>query len=176
MYLRFQSRSASLSYLYKIKNYGPHPLSAIMPVHSLESLWLNIEGLKNALGFLSIFVLLIALISLLVTLNTNLIERVAEMMIYRSLDMNRSFIVRLLLLESILLSIIAILVSYGSLFLIQMSTANYLQSKFGILVEVTFLQKSDILICIIFLALAGLIALILATRLYAAKFRTSFAD
>lgn len=154
------SRSAVFSEQRAINQYRAEPLLAILPGVALQELWSLVGVAESALMIVSAFVVIAGLVNLISVLFAGLNERRREMAILRSCGASPHHIFRLLTTESIVLTILGLLIGLVSHVLIVFIAQIWMQQQYGIEVTPGFPKAGDWrLLGIIFVAslFAGLL-------------------
>ena len=130
--LGLHSRLSTFHMQRSINNYRQEPLLAILPGLTLQELWQVFRVLENALLAVSALVALSSLIGLLTLMLTNLNERRREMSILRAVGARPMHIFILLCLESMLITLLSIVVGVLGFYLLQTLAAPLIQQHYGI--------------------------------------------
>lgn len=142
------------------------PLTAIMPGATLQDLWRTLSGFERALSVVSLFVLLAGLLGMLATILATLRERRREMAVLRSIGAGPGTIFFLLVSETLLLTLVGILLGVAMLYGAIFALAPWIQASFGVVVELGGISAAEWLRMGIVLAAGLLISLIPAWRAY----------
>ncbi|RUO24270.1 ABC transporter permease [Aliidiomarina minuta] len=126
-----------------INTWTQEPLTAIMPGATLQELWRTLSVFERTLAIVSGFVLLTGLMGMLATLLASLQERRREMAVLRSLGAGPGTIFGLLVSEAMLLTSAGILLGIGLLYGLLLSLMPWLQSSFGIMIELGGLSGTE---------------------------------
>lgn len=167
-----QSRPRAVFMQREINTYRDEPLTAIMPGSTLQELWRTLSGFETALSIVSGFVLLTGLIGMLATLLASLRERRREMAVLRAIGAGPKTIFSLLVSEAVFLTAIGIAVGVALLYGLILALAPWIQSSFGIVVELGTISPEEWQRMGIVLAASFVISCIPAWRAY----RNSLAD
>ncbi|MCH8502375.1 MAG: ABC transporter permease [Aliidiomarina sp.] len=167
-----QSRPRAVFMQREINTYRDEPLTAIMPGSTLQELWRTLSGFETALSIVSGFVLLTGLIGMLATLLASLRERRREMAVLRAIGAGPKTIFSLLVSEAVFLTAIGIAVGVGLLYGLILALAPWIQTSFGIVVELGTISPEEWQRMGIVLAASFVISCIPAWRAY----RNSLAD
>ena len=155
-----------------INTYRSEPLLAILPGVALQELWGLVSVAEIALMIVSVIVVIAGLVNLMSVLLAGLNERRREMAVLRSVGARPVHVFMLLCIESALLALGGIIAGLALHYLIAGIGSLYLQDRFGLAVNLTLPQASEIKI-LVAVALAGLVAgMIPALQAY----RKSLAD
>lgn len=167
-----QSRPRAVFMQREINTYRDEPLTAIMPGSTLQELWRTLSGFETALSIVSGFVLLTGLIGMLATLLASLRERRREMAVLRAIGAGPKTIFSLLISEAVFLTTIGIAVGVALLYGLILALAPWIQTSFGIVVELGTISPEEWQRMGIVLAASFVISCIPAWRAY----RNSLAD
>ncbi|MGX5914931.1 ABC transporter permease [Aliidiomarina sp. Khilg15.8] len=126
-----------------INTWGQEPLTAIMPGATLQELWRTLNVFEKTLSVVSGFVLLTGLMGMLATLIASLQERRREMAVLRSLGAGPGTVFMLLVSEAMLLTAAGIAVGVGLLYGLMLALAPWLQSSFGVVIEIGGLSAAE---------------------------------
>ncbi|MEZ4814989.1 MAG: ABC transporter permease [Bdellovibrionota bacterium] len=107
-FIGLKSRLSVFSLQNKINNDDIEPLTALMPGIALRDLWTTLGKAEIAFRILGFLVLVTNLLTLLLLLLSSLQERRREMAIYRALGAGPFFMGKLLLYESLLLTLMGV--------------------------------------------------------------------
>ena len=164
--LGLQSRPRAIFMQREINTYRPEPLTAIMPGATLQDLWRTLSGFERALSVVSGFVLLAGLLGMLATILASLRERRREMAVLRSIGAGPGTIFTLLVSETVVLTLAGIAVGIGMLYGFIFALAPYIQSNFGVVVELGGISSAEWLRIAIVLGAGFVISLIPAWQAY----------
>lgn len=126
-----------------INTWGQEPLTAIMPGATLQELWRTLNVFERTLSVVSGFVLLTGLMGMLATLIASLQERRREMAVLRSLGAGPGTVFMLLVSEAMLLTVTGIGVGVALLYGLMLGMAPWLQSSFGVVIEIGGLSAAE---------------------------------
>lgn len=126
-----------------INTWNQEPMTAIMPGATLQELWRTLSVFERTLSIVSGFVLLTGLMGMLATLLASLQERRREMAVLRSLGAGPGTIFGLLVSEAMLLTSAGILLGIGLLYGMMLSLVPWLQSSFGIMIQLGGLSATE---------------------------------
>ncbi len=171
-FVGLQSKPRAIFMQREINTYREEPLTAIMPGSTLHELWRTLSGFERALSVVSGFVLLAGLLGMLATILASLRERRREMAVLRSIGAGPGTIFTLLVSETMVLTLAGMAVGVGLLYGFIFTLAPWIQSSFGIVVELSGISNAEWLrLAIVFVA-GFFISLIPAWRAY----RNSLSD
>lgn len=138
--LGLHSRMSTFQLQRGINRYSKEPLMAILPGLALQELWGMFSVFEKALIAISGLVVFSGLIGLLTLLLNGLNERRREMAILRSVGARPLHILTLLMLESLIVTIVSIILGVLMLYLVMLLGAPLLQQEFGLRIELTSLS------------------------------------
>jgi putative ABC transport system permease protein len=155
-----------------INEYRAEPLLAIIPGVTLQQLWQLMSLAENAFYAISLAMIAVGLFGLMTMLLTGMNERRREMAILRALGARPWQLFLLLMLESGLIGLLALITGAVFLVFFVVATAPVMQSQFGIQVHISWPSL------LVTKALAGycLIALVLGLIPGWKAYRQSLAD
>lgn len=140
-----------------INTYREEPLLAVLPGVALQELWNLVGVAERALKIVSICVVVAGLINLISVLLAGLNERRREMAVLRSAGARPRHVFLLLCIESAVLTLGGIVAGLVLHYLLSGLGSLYLQQRFGLSVNLTLPDSSDINI-LFAIAVAGLFA------------------
>ncbi|WP_315982868.1 ABC transporter permease [Aliamphritea spongicola] len=148
-----KSKVATFQLQRAVNNYRKEPLLAILPGVALQELWGMLNVAENAMLVISACVVFSGLFGMLTVLLSGLNERRREMAILRSVGARPAHIYCLLVMETCLLTVLGILLGTGLLFLALAAGLNFLETEFGLYLQLTWLSLHELgLLGIIFIA------------------------
>ena len=148
-----KSKVATFQLQRAVNNYRKEPLLAILPGVALQELWGMLNVAENAMLVISACVVFSGLFGMLTVLLSGLNERRREMAILRSVGARPAHIYCLLVMETCLLTVLGILLGTGLLFLALAAGLNFLETEFGLYLQLTWLSLHEVsLLGIIFIA------------------------
>lgn len=161
------SKRDVLSLQSEINRYKDEPLTAASPAFTLVNLWSIMGNVETVLFVISIFVVIIGLISMLLVLFAGIRERRREMAIFRSMGASIRHIYALILGESLLISIGGVLLGAILMALSTFFVSPLLESKYGIMLRTGWSFNTQELLILFLVILAGsLIGIIPAYRMH----------
>ena len=149
-----------------INEYPEEALSSILPGVALQELWRIIGIVENLLLGISIVVIFTTLIGMTAIVFSSLNERRREMAIWRAMGASPSIIIGLLMIEAFIIAVLSAIVSTILLFVLLYLLQPWIDSTYGILVNIEMLSLEDILIFVYFILAAMLVSLVPAIRAY----------
>ena len=143
--LGLESQISTLQVQRWINEYTEEPLLAILPGVALTQLWQLIGNLENLLRGISVLVFVSSLMGLNAMLLASMRERRREIDILRCIGAPSSFILTLLVVESLLILTIGVLIAFGGL-LTAITLANtVLVTELGILLSLNIFSSSSLI-------------------------------
>ena len=149
-----------------INEYTEEALSSILPGVALQELWRIVGIVENLLLGISIVVIFTTLIGMTAIVFSGLNERRREMAIWRAMGASPSIIIGLLMIEAFIIAVLSAIVSTILLFVLLYLLQPWIDSTYGILVNIEMLSLEDILIFVYFILAAMLVSLVPAIRAY----------
>jgi len=149
-----------------INEYPEEALSSILPGVALQELWRIVGIVENLLLGISIVVIFTTLIGMTAIVFSSLNERRREMAIWRAMGASPSIIIGLLMIEAFIIAVLSAIVSTILLFVLLYLLQPWIDSTYGILVNIEMLSLEDILIFVYFILAAMLVSLVPAIRAY----------
>ena len=149
-----------------INEYPEEALSSILPGVALQELWRIVGIVENLLLGISIVVIFTTLIGMTAIVFSSLNERRREMAIWRAMGASPSIIIGLLMIEAFIVAVLSAIVSTILLFVLLYLLQPWIDSTYGILVNIEMLSLEDILIFVYFILAAMLVSLVPAIRAY----------
>lgn len=163
-FVRTKSRIEILRLQRYINEYKDEPLLAVIPGVVLSELWQSLSMFENVLKALSFLVMLVGLLSMLIAIMTSLNERRREMAILRALGASLKHISSLIVFETALLSVSAIVLACIVKMGLELVLGPWLQTRFGLYLQGSFFSLNEILYMGLMLTAALLMSLIPAVR------------
>ena len=149
-----------------INEYPEEALSSILPGVALHELWRIVGIVENLLLGISIVVIFTTLIGMTAIVFSSLNERRREMAIWRAMGASPSIIIGLLMIEAFIIAVLSAIVSTFLLFTLLYLLQPWIDSTYGILVNIEMLSLEDIFIFVYFILAAMLVSLVPAIRAY----------
>jgi len=166
------NRAAALAVQRAVNEYGPEPLTAILPGVTLQEVWEITGVVERTLFAVSVLVVLVGLAGMLVALLTSLGERRREMAVLRAVGARPGHVFGLILGEAALVTLAGIVVGVAALGAGLALAQDAIAARFGLLLPVAWPSARECAL-LAAVALAGvLIGLLPAWRCY----RQSLAD
>jgi putative ABC transport system permease protein len=165
-FVRLKNRVDVLRIQREINNDRQEPLSAVIPSVVVHELWETVGTVERALRILSLCILVVSLLSMLSILMATLNERRREMSILRALGASPRKLAGLLVIESSLITLSALL---GGLLLqsaVSVLLGSWLRNKFGLFLGTYWMNFNEFLSLGLILLVGTIVGLIPAWRVY----------
>ena len=107
VYVGMKSKRRIFQLVEDVEDYGPEPLTAVLPGVTLSQLWVLVGSAEQALQLLAILIVVVALAGQITLLLATLDLRRREIAIYRALGAQPGLIGGLLVLEALVIGLIA---------------------------------------------------------------------
>lgn len=159
-FLRTKNRIETLKLQRQINEYKSEPLLAVIPGVVLSELWQTLSSVEKVLKAISFLVMLVGLMSMLIALMTSLNERRREMAILRVLGASLKHILGLIVLETFVLTLLAVALACVLKILTEFILGPWLQVKYGLYLEAPLFSLTEFLYIGIMLVLGVAISLI----------------
>lgn len=159
-FLRTKNRIDTLRLQRWINEYTEEPLLAAIPGVVLSDLWQTLASIEQVLKGISFLVMVVGLMSMLIALMTSLNERRREMSILRALGASLKHVLGLIMLETALLSFVAILSACLIKVLLEFCLGPWVQSRYGLYLQDPRFSAAEILYMAIMFVSALLISFI----------------
>lgn len=163
-FLRTKNRIETLRLQRWINEYQSEPLLAVIPGAVLAELWSTLSMVEKILKALSFLVMLVGLFSMLIAIMTSLNERRREMAILRAMGASLKNILGLILAETFIIAMLAIIFSCTFKVLLEWSLGPWLQSRFGLYLQSPIFSFNELLYLALMLMSALAVSLIPAWR------------
>ncbi|MET0062268.1 MAG: ABC transporter permease [Candidatus Thiodiazotropha endolucinida] len=167
-----KSKIATFRLQREINDYRKEPLLAVLPGVALQQLWDLISVAENALLIITVLVVAVGLIGILTVMLASLNERRREMAILRSVGARPGHILLLVTGESLLLSLVGIVLGLLLLYAGLMLAQSYIETGYGLHLPIGLPSNREWLI----LGLIGTSALIIGLIPGYRAYRYSLAD
>ena len=157
-FLRTKNRIETLKLQREINDYKAEPLLAVIPGVVLSELWQSLSTVGKVLQAISFLVMLIGLMSMLIALMTSLNERRREMAILRVLGASLKHILGLILLETFVLTSLAIFGACLLKIVVEWILGPWLQVKYGLYLEAPLFSQVEIIYVFLMMSLSLVIS------------------
>ena len=149
-----------------INEYPEEALSSILPGVALQELWRIVGVVENLLLSISIVVIFTTLVGMAAIVFSSLNERRREMAIWRAMGASPKIVIGLLMLEALIISVLSVMVSVIFIYTLLFFMQPWIDSNYGILVNVEMISSKDILIFMLFIIASLIVSLLPALRAY----------
>ena len=163
-FLRTKNRIETLKLQRTINDYKAEPLLAVIPGVVLSELWQSLGSLEKILKAISFLVMLVGLMSMLIAIMTSLNERRREMAILRVLGASLIQILNLILLETFILTAIAVGLACLMKVALEWVFAPWLQTKYGLYLQSPSFAATEITYIVLMMGSALAISVIPGIR------------
>jgi putative ABC transport system permease protein len=141
-------------------------LMGVMPGVALDDLWSTMEVAENALLIISLGVLLTTILGITATLLVSLENRRRELAIFRAIGAKPYQLLRLVLFEALLISLIGIALGWLILQIAIMLSADYFRTTWGVVTSIGLPTSHDLLSLLALVIVVLLCACIPAIKAY----------
>ncbi len=159
-FLRTKNRIETLRLQRFINEYQQEPLLAAIPGVVLSELWQTLSAVEQILKGISFLVMAVGLMSMLIALMTSLNERRREMSILRALGASLKHVLGLIMLETFILSALAIAAACILKVLMEWIFGPWIQSNYGLYLQDPKFSITEIVYMLIMLLSALVISFI----------------
>lgn len=159
-FLRTRNRIDTLRLQRWINEYRQEPLLAVIPGVVLSELWQTLASVEKILKGISFLVMAVGLMSMLIALMTSLNERRREMSILRALGASLKHVLGLIMLETFLLSLLAVLSACAIKIFLEATLGAWIQSTYGLYLQNPIFSMPEIFYMIVMISSALLISFI----------------
>lgn len=163
-FLRTKNRIETLKLQRTINDYKAEPLLAVIPGVVLSELWQSLGSLEKILKAISFLVMLVGLMSMLIAIMTSLNERRREMAILRVLGASLIQILNLILLETFILTALAVGLACLMKLTLEWLFAPWLQTKYGLYLQSPSFSGTEIVYIVLMMGSALTISIIPGIR------------
>ena len=118
-----------------INTFRAEPLMAVIPSQGFEELWQVTGTVETLLRAVSVFVVIVGLVSILVSILTSLNERRREMSILRAVGAGPGHVFALLLIEAVLIALIGAVAGVGLVYGLFLLLAPWVANTYGIVLS-----------------------------------------
>ena len=155
-----ENRAQTFQLQREINEYRDEPMSAILPGATLSDFWRTISPVERVLFVISGFVLIAGLLGMLTTVLSTLNERRREIAVLRAIGASGRHVVMLIVLETLLVVTAGCLLGVGALYGLMAAARPAVARRFGIDLELTALDSTQLSIIGGVIGAAVLVALI----------------
>jgi len=150
----------------EVSNYAKEPLLGVMPGVALEQLWQVVNVAEKSLLAVSAMVVVVGLSGLVAVILAGLNERRRELAILRSVGAKPRDIFFLLTSEGLFVTIFGIILGVALLALLTIFLSPIAQSRYGIVIQATFISIDEFKLLAIVLGVGLLASLVPGYRAY----------
>ncbi|MEM1152719.1 MAG: ABC transporter permease [Pseudomonadota bacterium] len=165
-FLGLNSKLATFRVQREINGFAQEPLMAILPGVALSELWQMMGTFENVLRFISLLVLVAAVLGLGAVLLASVRERRHEINLLRVLGAPPSYLFLLLELEALLISLAGTLLGVISLYVCLLLAKDRLSTTVGLHLDPSVLTAGGLMIMLLVLGAGLVAAAIPALRIY----------
>lgn len=165
-FLKLKNRVDILSLQRDINNFEGEPLSAVIPSVVVNDLWQTLSAVEKALRVLGLCILVVSLLSMISILMATLNERRREMSILRALGGSPQQLAGLLVLESSLITLAALVLGVVLQIFVVFSMQAWLKDKYGLFIGVGVPSGSELQHLLVIGVLGCLVGFLPAWRVY----------
>lgn len=163
-FLRTKNRIEILKLQRWINEYKDEPLLAVIPGVVLSEMWTSLSMVETVLKSISFLVMVVGLFSMLISIMTSLNERRREMAVLRALGASLKNVLGFILMETVLLSLSAIIISCIFKIILELLFGPWLQSNYGLYLQPPIFSFNEVMYLVIMLVSSLLISFIPAVR------------
>lgn len=164
--VRTKMRFETIGLQREINSYPQEPMMAIIPGVTLAEMWRTIGYAETALRLVSTCVIIVGLLGMMISIYSTLESRRREISIFRAVGATPTWILGLLLFESLLLTIGGAIGGLALLFGLLGFLRPLIENSWGILIPFHFLAIDDWIYIAVLLILGGVSGLVPAIRAY----------
>ena len=164
--LRLKNRVDVLRLQREINNETLEPLTAVIPSVVVNDLWQMLGTVENALRVLGGCILVVSLLSMISILMATLNERRREMAILRAIGAGPRQLASLLVIESVLMTLVAVILGALMQVLVVVALRDWLQTQYGLFLTTLVWTQTEILYALIVMLLGALVGLWPALKVY----------
>jgi putative ABC transport system permease protein len=157
VYLGLKSKLSLFKFTRALNSYPEEAISSVIPGVALAQLWSMVDTIDSAFRLLNWLIIGISIIGMVTMTMTGLDSRTREMTILRALGASPPKLAGLVLLETSIISLSAVISAIILVRLLTLSVADLLGQWAGIRIELIWLATSE-LPTLIYVVLAGLVA------------------
>ncbi|MEM8564441.1 MAG: FtsX-like permease family protein [Pseudomonadota bacterium] len=165
-FLGLNSKLSTFRVQREINGFAQEPLMAILPGVALSELWQMVGTFENILRFISLLVLVAAVLGLGAVLLASVRERRHEISLLRVLGAPPSYLFLLLELEALLISVAGMLLGVFGLYLSLLLARDRLATTVGLHLDPSVLTTGGLMIMLLVLGAALIAAAVPALRIY----------
>lgn len=164
--LGLSSKFATFGVQRNINQYSGEPLLAILPGVALTELWEILGTVENLLRVIAFMILLSSLFGLATMLLASMRERHKEIAVLRAIGAGPLVIFVLIQAEALMIALLALLISIGSVWLTLALSGDWLSETYGLFIDSNLMNMDTLIISGIVLAATFIVAAIPAVGAY----------
>ncbi len=149
-----------------LSQYSAEAISAVIPSLALSELWSIVGMVDKVFKLLSWIVIGIATVGMVTMTLSTLDARNREMAILRACGASPLFVSGLVLTESLLVGLSAILLAVGLVFMVTFAAQDLLLAELGIIAEVSWLSSQEMITLLTILSVGLVSSLLPAVMVY----------
>ena len=165
-YVGLKDRGSVFSVRRQIDSLPNAGLMGVMPGVALDDLWSTMEVAENALLIISLGVLITTILGITATLLVSLENRRRELAIFRAIGAKPYQLLRLVLFEALLISLIGIALGWLMLQIAILLSADYFRTSWGVVTSIGLPTTYDLLSLLALVIVVLLCACIPAIKAY----------
>lgn len=159
-FVRTKNRVETLQLQREINEDKGEPLMAIIPGVALSELWHNLSFFERALQLMVWMVGIFGILIVVLLLNATLETRRRELSLLRSLGASLSILVRLILIESLMLSFLGSILGVALHRILLLVVGPTLQSEFGMNFQLGVITKAELFYMAILIVVCSIVSLV----------------
>ena len=176
VYLGLTSKLSLFKFIRAVRDYPEEAISAVIPGVALAELWSIVGIVDSVFQLLNWLIIGISIVGMVTMIITGLDSRTRELTILRALGLSPPKLAGLVLLETIIISLTAVLSAIVLVWFLTVGAADLLNQWAGVRIELTWLAIDE-LSTIMIIVLAGVCAsLIPAGMVYRRSLHKGFSN
>ena len=176
VYLGLTSKLSLFKFIRAVRDYPEEAISAVIPGVALAELWSIVGIVDSVFQLLNWLIIGISIVGMVTMIITGLDSRTRELTILRALGLSPPKLAGLVLLETVIISLTAVLSAIVSVWFLTVAAADLLTQWAGVRIELTWLAIDE-LSTIMIIVLAGVCAsLIPAGMVYRRSLHKGFSN
>ena len=176
VYLGLTSKLSLFKFIRAVRDYPEEAISAVIPGVALAELWSIVGIVDSVFQLLNWLIIGISIVGMVTMIITGLDSRTRELTILRALGLSPPKLAGLVLLETIIISLTAVLSAIVLVWFLTVAAADLLNQWAGVRIELTWLAVDE-LSTIMIIVLAGVCAsLIPAGMVYRRSLHKGFSN
>ena len=176
VYLGLTSKLSLFKFIRAVRDYPEEAISAVIPGVALAELWSMVGIVDSVFQLLNWLIIGISIVGMVTMIITGLDSRTRELTILRALGLSPPKLAGLVLLETIIISLTAVLSAIVLVWFLTVAAADLLNQWAGVRIELTWLAIDE-LSTIMIIVLAGVCAsLIPAGMVYRRSLHKGFSN